>query len=92
VEVVPFGWHVAARRLEALGAKITLRTGADGKTFITDGGHYIVDCGFGPISSPATLEEELNGIVGVVEHGLFLGMASQVIVAGQTGIKVLLPQ
>jgi len=92
VEVVPFGWPVAARKLEALGAKGTLRRGADGKPFITDGGHYIVDCAFGTIASAAKLECDLNSIVGVVEHGLFLGMASQVIVAGQVGVKVLLPQ
>jgi ribose 5-phosphate isomerase A len=84
VEVVPFGWQATARRLQALGA--------DGKTFVTDGGHYIVDCTFGPIASPAKLDSELNGIVGVVEHGLFLGMATHVIVAGQSGVKVLLPQ
>ena len=92
VEVIPFGWHVAARKLEALGAKATLRPGSDGKPYVTDGGHYIVDCEFGPIASPAKLESDLNNMVGVVEHGLFLGMAAQVIVAGQGGIKVLLPQ
>jgi ribose 5-phosphate isomerase A len=92
VEVVPFGWTVAARKLEALGAKVVRRPGTDGKPYITDGGHYIVDCAFGPIPSPQKLESELNNIVGVVEHGLFLGMATQVIVAGQGGIKVLRPQ
>lgn len=92
VEVVPFGWQATARRLQALGAKIMLRTSADKKTFITDGGHYILDCAFGPIASPANLDAELNGIVGVVEHGLFLGMATQVIVAGESGVKVLLPR
>ena len=92
VELVPFGWHVAARKLEALGAKVALRSGSDGKPYITDGGHYIVDCAFGPIASPAKLDSELNSVVGVVEHGLFLGMASQVIVAGSGGVKVLLPQ
>ena len=92
VEVVPFGWTATARRLQALGAQITLRISADSKPFITDGGHYIVDCTFGPIASAAKLDSELNGIVGVVEHGLFLGMATQVIVAGQSGVKVLLPQ
>jgi len=92
VEVVPFGWQATARRLEALGAKTTLRTSADGKPFVTDGGHYILDCAFGPIASPAKLDSDLNGIVGVVEHGLFLGMATQVIVAGESGVKVLLPQ
>jgi ribose 5-phosphate isomerase A len=92
VELVPFGWRSAARKVEALGAKVTLRPGPDGKPYITDGGHYIVDCAFGPIASPAKLESELNGIVGVVEHGLFLGMATQVMVAGRDGIKVLRPE
>ncbi len=92
VEVVPFGWRATARKLEASGSKGTLRTGGDGKPFVTDGAHYIIDCAFGPIASPPKLETELNSIVGVVEHGLFLGMATQVIVAGQDGVKVLLPQ
>jgi ribose 5-phosphate isomerase A len=92
VEVVPFGWQATARRLQALGGEIALRTSADKKPFVTDGGHYILDCGFGQIASPAKLDLELNGIVGVVEHGLFLGMATQVIVAGESGVKVLLPQ
>ena len=92
VELIPFGWNVAARKLEALGAKIALRSGQDGKPYVTDGGHYIVNCAFGPIASPAKLECELNNMVGVVEHGLFLGMATEVIVAGQDGVTVLLPQ
>jgi len=92
VELVPFGWPAAARRLEALGAKVALRSGADRKPFVTDGGHYIVDCAFGPIAAPVQLEHELNDIVGVVEHGLFLKMTSQVIVAGRDGVKVLLPK
>ena len=92
VEVVPFGWRSAARRLEALGAVVTLRAGTDGKVFVTDGGHYIVDCAFGPIATPAQLEQALNAVVGVVEHGLFLGMATQVIVAGHEGVRVLRPQ
>ena len=92
VELVPFGWPTTARKLEALGAKVALRLGPHGKPFVTDGGHYIVDCAFGPIASPAKLECELDSIVGVVEHGLFLGMATQAIVAGQAGIKVLLAE
>ena len=92
VELIPFGWKVAARKLEALGAKVALRSSPDGKPYVTDGGHYIVDCAFGQIALPAKLEFELNSMVGLVEHGLFLGMASQVIVAGSDGIKVLLPQ
>ena len=92
VEVVPFGWRATARKLEALGAKAELRSAADGKPYITDGGHYIVDCKFAPITDPPKLDRELNSIVGVVEHGLFLHMATQVIVAGQDGVKVLLPE
>jgi ribose 5-phosphate isomerase A len=92
VEVVPFGWPAAARKIEALGAKVVLRPGTDGKPYVTDGGHYIVDCAFGAIARPAELELQLNSIVGVVEHGLFLGMVSQVIVAGKSGVKVLFPQ
>ncbi len=92
VELIPFGWHVAARKLEALGAKVALRSGSDGKPYVSDGGHYIVDCAFGPIASPSKLEFELNSMVGVVEHGLFLGMATQVIVAGSGVVKVLRPQ
>jgi ribose 5-phosphate isomerase A len=92
VEVIPFGWHVAAKRIEGLGAKIVLREGTPGKPYVTDGGHYIVDCSFGPIASPSKLASELNNIVGVVEHGLFLGMASEVIVAANSGVKVLTPR
>jgi len=91
VELVPFGWTVAAGKLSALDAKVTLRTATDGKPFVTDGGHYIVDCACGPIAAPDQLERELNSIVGVVEHGLFLRMATQVIVAAHDGLKVLLP-
>jgi ribose 5-phosphate isomerase A len=92
VEVVPFGWRAAARRLAGLGARAELRAGPDGKPYITDGGHYIVDCKFEPIADPSKLDSELNSIVGVVEHGLFLHMATQVIVAGHDGIKVLSPE
>ena len=92
IELIPFGWSVAARKLEALGAKVVLRSGSDGKPYVSDGGHFIVDCAFEPIASPAKLEFELNSLVGLVEHGLFLGMASQVIVAGSDGIRVLTPR
>jgi ribose 5-phosphate isomerase A len=91
VEVVPFGWRSAELKLQGLGANTKLRPGADEKPYVTDGGHYIVDCGFGSIADPAKLEQELNSIVGVVEHGLFLAMATQVIVAAEDGIRVLRP-
>ena len=91
VEVVPFGWQAAERKLRMLGAHTKLRPGPDEKPFVTDGGNFIVDCSFSPIQDPAALDQELNSIVGVVEHGLFLGMVTQAIVAGRDGVKVLFP-
>jgi ribose 5-phosphate isomerase A len=92
VEVVPFGWQAAERKLQKLGAHTLLRPGPDDKPFVTDGGNFIVDCSFSPIEAPAALDQELNSVVGVVEHGLFLSMTSRAIVAGQDGVRVLLPQ
>jgi ribose 5-phosphate isomerase A len=91
VELVRFGWQAAERKLQRLGASTTLRQGSDDKPFVTDGGNLIVDCAFHTIDAPAALDQQLNGVVGVVEHGLFLKMASQVIVAGRDGIQVLRP-
>lgn len=92
VEVVPFGWQAAERKLQNLGAHTILRPGPDEKPFVTDGGNFIVDCSFSPIADPAALNQELNDVVGVVEHGLFLKMTSRAIVAGQDGVKVLQPE
>ena len=89
LEVVPFGWQVAAARLRALGTSPQLRLGADKSPFITDGGHYILDCAFGPINAPATLEQSLSQMIGVVEDGLFLGMTSTVIVGDEDGVRTI---
>ena len=89
VEVVPFEWQSTARRIEGLGGRPALRVRPDGGAFVTDGGHYILDCAFGAISSAASLDRELNCIVGVVEHGLFLGVADRVVVGGAGGVEVL---
>jgi ribose 5-phosphate isomerase A len=89
IEVVPFGWQAAARRIESLGGSPALRLRTDGEAFVTDGGHFILDCAFGPISPADSLDRELNGIVGVVEHGLFLGLADQVGVGRAGGVEVL---
>ena len=91
VEVVPFGWQTVAKKLEGLGAQVSLRGSDVYSTFVTDSEHYILDCAFGPIADPAALDGELNRIVGLVEHGLFLGMTSEVVVAGQNGINTLSP-
>lgn len=89
VEVAQFGWQATARKLTGLGAKPTLRLRPGGETFITDGGNYILDCAFGPIQSPAALQRELDSVVGVIEHGLFIGMASQVLIGFPEGVKTL---
>jgi ribose 5-phosphate isomerase A len=66
-----------------------LRTKEDGRPYITDEGNFIYDCAFGPIADPEELGAELHARSGIVEHGLFLGMADDVIVAGQNGLRHL---
>src|SRR5579859_2360658 len=89
VEVIPFGWQVAALRLRDLGANPLLRKETGGEPFKSDGGHYILDCAFGPIASAEALAQELDHVVGVVEHGLFIGMTSEVNVGGPGGVRVV---
>lgn len=89
VEVLEFGWSSQARFLESLGATITVRTGPDGQRFRTDQGNLILDCGFGPINDPPALATQLEHRAGIVGHGLFLGLASAVVVAGPAGIRWL---
>jgi ribose 5-phosphate isomerase A len=89
LEVVPFGWQATAKRLRNLGASLTLRLGPDGQPFISDGGHYILDCAFGAIEYAVHLQQQLDRTVGVVESGLFLGLTSQVIVGSRKGVSVL---
>jgi ribose 5-phosphate isomerase A len=89
IEVAQFGWESTARRLRAMGGEFRLRMGADAKPFVSDGGHYIVDAGFSGFNSPEELAQALDGTVGVMEHGLFLGMAQQTIVGKAAGVEVL---
>jgi ribose 5-phosphate isomerase A len=86
VEVIPFGWRAQAAYLESLGAP-TLRLDADGTPFETDQGNLILDCNFGPIPDPSQLAGRLNERAGIVEHGLFIGLATDVIVAGAEGVR-----
>jgi ribose 5-phosphate isomerase A len=87
VEVIPFGWGSQRRFLEGLGARVTVRQAADGQPFRTDEGNLILDCAFGPISDPFALARALDARTGIVEHGLFLGMATDLLVAGDGGIE-----
>jgi len=79
VEVIPFAQSLLARRIAALGAMVKLRKIADGTAFKTDEGHHILDCHFGQISDAASLASTLNNMPGVVEHGLFINMATLVL-------------
>ncbi len=87
VEVLQFAWTVQARYLEALGARVRLRESRDGPPFITDEGNYILDCEYGPIHSVEDLARNISRQAGIVEHGLFLGLATDLIVAGDAGIR-----
>jgi ribose 5-phosphate isomerase A len=92
VEVVPFGGHSQRRFLTSLGACVSVRQQHDGTPFRTDQGNLILDCAFGPIRQPAELAAKLDARTGIVEHGLFIGLATEVIVSGVDGIRHLTPQ
>ena len=87
VEIVRFGWESTAARLSRLGCAPNLRRNADGAPFLTDSGNMIVHCKFADLSDPAAVEQALSMTVGVVETGLFIGMATTALVASGTGIR-----
>jgi ribose 5-phosphate isomerase A len=87
VEVIPFAQSLIGRRITGLGAQVSLRGGAN--PFVTDEGHHILDCTFGKILDPAALANQLKAIPGVVEHGLFIGMAEMALI-GKDGKVVQL--
>ena len=89
VEVVPFGWQLTAKHLAKLNGKPKLRLAPNGQPYVTDGGHYILDCAFGKMNDPAAVAHELDCIVGVVEHGIFLDLATEVFVGGPGGVALL---
>lgn len=89
VEVVPFGWRTLSAPLADMGVAATLREGDGGAPFVTDGGHYILDCAFpAGIEDPEGVEIRLRALPAVVETGLFVGMADTVVVAGAAGVDV----
>ena len=88
VEVFPMGHRRLHGSLADMGCAPALRMGVDDKPFVSDNGNLIYDCRFERITRPHELEKELNNVVGVVDNGLFLDMATTVVVAGSSGIAV----
>jgi ribose 5-phosphate isomerase A len=92
VEVVPFGHRPEMEFLAWLGAEVTVRKAKDGSPFTTDGGNMILDAKFGPMDEPIAVAIDLDERAGVVTHGLFLGLATDVIVAGSDGVRHLVAE
>lgn len=96
IEVNSFGLGATTRAIEKAASELGL-SGAlvlrqkDGKTFVTDGGHYIIDASFGRIRDSKALSDALFAIPGVVEHGLFIGLSETTIIAGADGIRTIKP-
>jgi len=88
VEVHPFGWRHTKQSLESLYCIAVLRA-SGGVPYRTDNGNYVVDCKFGPIPKPDKLEREINNVPGVIENGLFVGLADVVLAAGPDGVRTL---
>src|SRR5580692_3468951 len=89
VEVIKFARAVVVKRIQALGANVELRRGTDGSLYLTDENNYILDCRFGQIPDAEELARQLSDMPGVVEHGLFIGMASVVLVANGSEVVEL---
>ena len=99
IEVIPFGLGATRRAIEkafaecGVSGQMAVRNAKggdkDGHVFVTDGGHWIVDAKLGRIEDPARLAKALSVIPGVVEHGLFIGLASSAVLAGGEGIRVI---
>ena len=89
VEVLKFAYGSEKRFLESLGAEVKRREGKSGDVLITDEDNIILDCKFGPIKDPELLSKKLNERAGIIEHGIFLGLADEVIAGTADGIKLL---
>lgn len=87
VEVLPFGWAPEAAYLESLGASVSRRLNQGGEPVVTDQGNWIIDAKFDIIEDPGVLSDQLGRRAGVVAHGLFLGLATDLIVAGTDGVR-----
>ena len=91
VAVIAFAESVVARGIAALGATAVVRRDDAGAAYITDDGHHVLDCSFGPIADSCALAATLDAIPGVVEHGIFVGLASVALVATDGVVETMLP-
>jgi ribose 5-phosphate isomerase A len=95
VEITPFGAGTTLRAVEAAAARAgsagpaQLRRDRDGRAFVTDGGHWLLDAQLGRIADPQALASSLATVPGVMEHGLFIGLAQTAILAGPKGVRLL---
>jgi ribose 5-phosphate isomerase A len=89
VEVIPFAQALVAKKIAALGAAVTARQTEDGGPYVTDEGHHLLDCSFREIPDPGALAHVLEAMPGVVEHGLFINLASVVLIAKDFGVTRL---
>jgi ribose 5-phosphate isomerase A len=95
IEVIPFGLAATRRQIEAAIAAagcfgaLAVRRGADGHAFVTDGGHWILDAALARIVDPGGLASRLDAVTGVVEHGLFVGLAHTAVIAGSDGVRIV---
>jgi ribose 5-phosphate isomerase A len=92
VEIIPFARTVLEKKITALGATCKQRTRPDGTAFVTDEGHHILDCSFGKISNPPALALVLSNMPGVVEHGLFIGIAKVAMVGKGNSVVEIRPK
>ncbi len=91
VEVIPMALPIVTRKLAALGLNPKLRYHPDGSLYVTDENNVLLDCACGSIPDPAKTAADIRGIIGVVEHGLFLNMASLALIAGEDGVREVRP-
>ena len=92
VEIIPFARSVIEKKIASLGATTKLRMQSDGQPYVTDNDNQILDCSFGRIDDPPAIAGELNGMPGVVGHGLFIGMASVAIVGKGSAFVEIRPK
>jgi ribose 5-phosphate isomerase A len=87
IEVLPFSWTLSARLVSALGCVVSLRQHGE-SAFVTDNGNHILDCAFGPIEDAAALEKRIKLLPGVVECGLFIGIADTLVIGFADRVEI----